>query len=445
MSQALSKSRIFKGFCYQNFLPFIRIHPLSSLTSVEAEMKKCSPMAIKSNDWLLHCSMHHRKLLQMRHTSPVCTSNMQSPLLLGTWSRMSSYRKSTKGVPQSIRTFVSSSVALTSSSEISPKNDTHIVQAAFTDTTIPETQGLAHAEVGSGLHETVSSMTESATSAWLLFPDFPIIRAAEVTIQKLHEMTGLPWWATITLTAVTLRLCVIMPLSIYALHNAEKLERLQPEILEISKGLKQEVSMAMHQFKWDEKRAKDEYIKNMKRLLRDLHIRDNCHPMKNTASFWLQVPVWISVSYSLRNMSSRALNPALDGHEECTSLAEEGALWFPDLTMTDSTWVLPVLMGFVTLFNIEMTHLKVGEETKYRKRLTLFLRFLAFLFVPISSTMPSAMVFYWVNSGFLAALQNVLIDYSRFRRLVGLGHSQTESSAPVRALMYRAKQKYFNR
>ena len=74
---------------------------------------------------------------------------------------------------------------------------------------------------------------------------------------------GLPWWATITLTSVTLRMVFVLPLQVYALHNAEKLSKLQPEILEISKRLKQEVSMAMHQFKWDEKRAKDEYIKNV--------------------------------------------------------------------------------------------------------------------------------------------------------------------------------------
>ena len=46
----------------------------------------------------------------------------------------------------------------------------------------------------------------------------------------------------------------------------------------------------------------------MKRLVRDLQIKNNCHPMKNTASFWLQFPLWISVSYSLRNMTSRALS-----------------------------------------------------------------------------------------------------------------------------------------
>ncbi|GFN79867.1 mitochondrial inner membrane protein cox18 [Plakobranchus ocellatus] len=167
--------------------------------------------------------------------------------------------------------------------------------------------------------------------------------------------------------------------------------------------------------------------------------------MKNTASFWLQMPIWISISYSLRNMTSRALSPDLDHHEECKGLTDEGTLWFSDLTINDSTWILPVMMGCVTLFNIEMTHLTIGEVTKYRKRLTLFLRCLALLFIPISSTMPTAMVFYWVNSGFLAAAQNMLNDYSPFRRFVGLGQSQTESTSPLKALMRKAKLKYFNR
>ncbi|GFS23619.1 mitochondrial inner membrane protein COX18 [Elysia marginata] len=350
---------------------------------------------------------------------------------------------------QCTRTFCSSPIVSASSSTINsvtkgPPTDATL--SVFTDNAkhaVPQTN--TEAALQQGLDEIANPGNGIASTAPLLFPDFPTIQAAEQTIQKLHDVTGLPWWATITLCAVSLRLFLILPLSVYALHNAEKLNRLQPEIVEISKRLKKEVSMAMHQFKWNEKKAKDEYIKNMKRLLRDLHIRDNCHPLKTTASFWLQFPLWISISYSLRNMTSRAINPALDHHEEFKALTDQGTLWFSDLTMVDSTWILPVLMGFVTLFNIEMTHLKIAEETKYRQRLTLFLRCLALLFIPISSTMPSAMVFYWVNSGFLAAGQNILHDHLRFRRLVGLGPSQTESSSPVKALLIRAKQKYFER
>lgn len=346
---------------------------------------------------------------------------------------------------QSVRAISSSAILASGSAihDVSQRQSIGETELESADKALAVQQTATDLGLQPGLDNAINSLTDTNASTSLLCPDFPTIRAAEQTILKLHEITGLPWWATITLTALTLRLVFLMPLSVYALRSAEKLSRLQPEIEEISKRLKQEVSMAMYEFKWDETKAKDEYIKNMKRLMRDLYIRNNCLPMKSTASFWLQCPLWVSVSYSLRNMTSRAVNPEFGHHEECTSLTYEGTLWFSDLTLTDSTWILPALMGFVTLFNIEMTHLKIGEDTKYRRRLTVFLRCFALVCVPICSTVPSVMVFYWVNSGFLAAVQNILYDYTPFRRLVGLGPSPTESTSPVKALTSRAKQKYF--
>ena len=41
----------------------------------------------------------------------------------------------------------------------------------------------------------------------------------------------------------------------------------------------------------------------MKRLVKDLYIRDNCHPMKTMLVAWLQLPMWFSMSFALRNMA----------------------------------------------------------------------------------------------------------------------------------------------
>ena len=38
----------------------------------------------------------------------------------------------------------------------------------------------------------------------------------------------------------------------------------------------------------------------------------------------------------------------------CPDLKTEGALWFPDLTMPDGTWILPILLGVTNLLNIEV-------------------------------------------------------------------------------------------
>ncbi|XP_012940638.1 uncharacterized protein LOC101845255 isoform X2 [Aplysia californica] len=157
----------------------------------------------------------------------------------------------------------------------------------------------------------------SAVPSQLLFPDVPTIQVAEFVISSAYHITGLPWWSTIVLTAFVVRILLMMPLTIYTHHNMARLQRLAPEVKEVAERLRLEVSVAMQKLGWDQQKARQEYNKNMNRLLRELHIRDNCHPMKNTASFWLQIPLWISVSYALRNMSVKAVNPELDELSQC--------------------------------------------------------------------------------------------------------------------------------
>lgn len=41
----------------------------------------------------------------------------------------------------------------------------------------------------------------------------------------------------------------------------------------------------------------------MKGLIKDLYIRDNCHPFKASVVMVVQIPMWICLSFALRNMS----------------------------------------------------------------------------------------------------------------------------------------------
>jgi len=41
----------------------------------------------------------------------------------------------------------------------------------------------------------------------------------------------------------------------------------------------------------------------MKRLVQNLYIRDNCHPLKDFVLPWIQIPMWISMSLALRTMA----------------------------------------------------------------------------------------------------------------------------------------------
>lgn len=49
----------------------------------------------------------------------------------------------------------------------------------------------------------------------------------------------------------------------------------------------------------------------LKKHLQSLIERDNCHPFKASAVMWIQLPLWISMSFALRNMVSMMPNQDL--------------------------------------------------------------------------------------------------------------------------------------
>ncbi|NXP54715.1 COX18 protein, partial [Heliornis fulica] len=127
------------------------------------------------------------------------------------------------------------------------------------------------------------------------------------------------------------------------------LENLQPEIKALAERLRWEVSVRGKRVGWSQEAARFHFKKNLRRVVTELYIRDNCHPFKATVLLWVQVPLWVCVSLALRNCSVGAKAPEVQ-----EQLSAGGALWFTDLTAPDSTWVLPVSLGLVNLLIVEV-------------------------------------------------------------------------------------------
>lgn len=132
------------------------------------------------------------------------------------------------------------------------------------------------------------------------------VRVAEEVLLGVQATTGLPWWGSILLSTVALRGAVTLPLAAYQHYILAKVENLQPEIKAIARHLNQEVVVRANQLGWSERVARLTYLKNMKRIISELYVRDNCHPFKATVLVWIQLPMWIFMSFALRNLSTGA-------------------------------------------------------------------------------------------------------------------------------------------
>ena len=97
-----------------------------------------------------------------------------------------------------------------------------------------------------------------------LSPGCPPVGAALSLLELVHSHTGLPWWASLAVTTATLRTVLTLPLMAYSMSIRAKLERLQPEIGNISKELQIEVAAAQEMYGWNSNFAKLHFKRNVR-------------------------------------------------------------------------------------------------------------------------------------------------------------------------------------
>ncbi|CAH6885426.1 cytochrome c oxidase assembly protein COX18, mitochondrial isoform X2 [Phodopus roborovskii] len=289
-----------------------------------------------------------------------------------------------------------------------------------------------------------ASLSAAAPGGWYeaLAASAPV-RAAEEVLLGAHAATGLPWWGSIVLSTVALRGAVTLPLAAYQHYILAKVENLQPEIKNIAKHLNQEVAVRAHQFGWSKRVARLTYLKNMRRLVSELYVRDNCHPFKATVLVWVQLPMWIFISVALRNLSTGTTH--LEGVSVQEQLAAGGVLWFPDLTAMDSTWILPVSVGVVNLLIVEIFALQKLGMSRFQMYVTNFVRAVSVLMIPVAATVPSSLVLYWLCSSLMGLSQNLLLRAPGFRQLCRIPPTKSDSETPYKDLSAAFCAKFLSR
>uniref|UniRef100_A0A8C5LND9 Cytochrome c oxidase assembly factor COX18 n=1 Tax=Leptobrachium leishanense TaxID=445787 RepID=A0A8C5LND9_9ANUR len=263
-----------------------------------------------------------------------------------------------------------------------------------------------------------ASSSKDANSGYSLYEslaDSAPVHLAENVLITLQEASGLPWWANIICTTIALRTAVTLPLSVYQMHIFAKVENLQPEIEQLAQRLRYEVSVYGKQKGWNDKTAKFYFRKNLKRIISELYVRDNCHPVKASLLIWIQIPMWIFVSVALRNISFATASGT--GEALQRQLSNGGALWFPDLTIPDSTWILPVSLGITNLLILEIFALRKIKRSKFQKVLTNVMRVVCVFMVPIAASVPSSLALYWFSSSCVGLAQNLILRSPAFRRI----------------------------
>ncbi|KAL9596499.1 MAG: hypothetical protein Q9219_005760 [cf. Caloplaca sp. 3 TL-2023] len=157
----------------------------------------------------------------------------------------------------------------------------------------------------------------------------------EWSLEHVHVYLGTPWWATLAITTLAIRL-VLFRTYIGSSDNSARLQTIQPHI----KDLQDRINKA--------KQERD--MNGMMQGTQEMRLVYTAGGIKLWRNILplISVPLGYGMFRLTRNMAWLPV-PGLD---------EGGTLWFCDLTVADPTYLLPLITGVSTFYMF-----KFGAET----------------------------------------------------------------------------------
>jgi len=276
----------------------------------------------------------------------------------------------------------------------------------------------------------------------------PITASVGQTFCQFHDASGLSWSGAIVVSSFVLRFAVSLPAHVTSQKVVAKRAIMYETLGKVyMPALKQAVTIKKQQNNWTEKYAKDLFMRKQRELYEMEVIKRNCASSKIFLPLFLQIPLWVTISMAMRNLSmggGRILDQAAlaEATTRKGQLSTEGFGWVTDLTLPDPIWIIPVTVGTLFLLNNEIAGAKISREvltqggqkplTKRNVLLTNFLRCLSIAMVPIAAQVPAALSLYWTSSAAAGMVVNMIMLSPKFRRAVNIPVTKTDHPTPYR-------------
>ncbi|KAJ1646994.1 hypothetical protein LPJ64_001571 [Coemansia asiatica] len=255
--------------------------------------------------------------------------------------------------------------------------------------------------------------------------------SSETVIQALSA-SAVPWWLVIGGTAVALRLMMTVPLYIRqqkAIGAAEKLQIISATWMHaIRRSLKLELQA---KGKTVSEAAMQKMVQQrVSRKHHELMIKERCHPIEMFLLPLVQMPLWVSMTCSIRHLCGRPiwfLDDPSAAIPRAIGITWEGLAWFKNLADIDPLYILPAVTGSLHLINFMAYRWTHGLGFGFNASTgSAFSRILSFTFTGLGYTMPiviagvslsqpTALVFYWAVSAAFSLLQTILFSNAKIR------------------------------
>ena len=220
----------------------------------------------------------------------------------------------------------------------------------------------------------------------------------ESLLELVHVSSGCPWWVSIVLSTVALRL-ILLPVSIKTARINALMRNASPEM----EAAKREMAVA---------KAASDKVKQYEAAtkLRGIFAK---HKMSVLSPFWglVQIPVLFSAFFAVRNVASFPVPGMETG----------GALWFTDLSAADPTCLLPIVSAVAIAGSIRLLTMLGGSPASPQAGMMANVALvMSIVSLPLLWNLPAATFVYMIASSILTALQTLLLNTKALRKLCGI-------------------------
>ncbi|HEY2542133.1 MAG TPA: YidC/Oxa1 family membrane protein insertase [Gaiellaceae bacterium] len=210
----------------------------------------------------------------------------------------------------------------------------------------------------------------------LLFsPITPLENAMRAVLDWFHGSLHLPWAWAIVATTVVVRM-LLVPLTVKQIHSMQNLQRFAPQMKEIQK-----------KYKGDKAKQNEELMK--------FYRENNINPAASCLPMLFQLPVFISLYYSLRHFAKFPPKGDLSFLHFIPSIAAH----------TTSHWGGFVLL--VVYVASQMASTLYMSATADKMQRTLFM-IMPLIFVFVIARFPAGLVLYWVTTNLWTVGQGLI-------------------------------------
>ncbi|XP_004584962.2 mitochondrial inner membrane protein OXA1L [Ochotona princeps] len=201
-------------------------------------------------------------------------------------------------------------------------------------------------------------------------------------LEFIHVDLELPWWGAIAACTVFAR-CLIFPLIVKGQREAAKIHNHVPEIQRFTARIREAKLAGDHA--------------EFYRASSEMTLYQQKHDIKLFKPLILpltQAPIFISFFIALREMANLPV----------PSLQTGGLWWFQDLTVSDPTYILPMIVT-ATMWGVLELGAETGVQSSDLQWMRNVLRVMPLAVLPITIHFPSAVFVYWFSSNLFSLCQ----------------------------------------